>query len=163
MELVILELTVPRWPKRCRLRGISTGDFQEAPSALLGTDAPNLSPAVISRLTSSRPFGTGQCAPRVRSRQSSKCRQTAPPDRLITQIRHNSSAMTHRVISLMRSNRLRAKTVLAEQVMPAEHIGSLSQSDSVRPVQLNVAERSLKRAGEVIRLGEELLIFSGTT
>jgi putative transposase len=33
------------------LRGISTGDFQEAMSALLGTDAPNLSPAVISRLT----------------------------------------------------------------------------------------------------------------
>jgi hypothetical protein len=33
------------------LRDISTGDFQEALSALLGTDAPNLSPAVISRLT----------------------------------------------------------------------------------------------------------------
>jgi hypothetical protein len=29
------------------LRGISTGDFQEVLSALLGTDAPNLSPAVI--------------------------------------------------------------------------------------------------------------------
>jgi transposase-like protein len=34
------------------LRGISTGDFQEALAALLGKDAPNLSPAVISRLTS---------------------------------------------------------------------------------------------------------------
>jgi len=33
------------------LRGISTGDFQEALAALLGQDAPNLSPAVISRLT----------------------------------------------------------------------------------------------------------------
>ena len=33
------------------LRGISTGDFQEALSALLGTDAPNLSPGVIARLT----------------------------------------------------------------------------------------------------------------
>ena len=33
------------------LRGISTGDFQEALMALLGKDAPNLSPAVISRLT----------------------------------------------------------------------------------------------------------------
>ena len=33
------------------LRGISTGDFQEALSALLGADAPNLSPAVIARLT----------------------------------------------------------------------------------------------------------------
>jgi putative transposase len=30
---------------------VSTGDFQEALSALLGKDAPNLSPAVISRLT----------------------------------------------------------------------------------------------------------------
>ncbi|ABC20992.1 hypothetical protein Rru_A0187 [Rhodospirillum rubrum ATCC 11170] len=33
------------------LRGISTGDFQEALSALLGKEAPCLSPAVISRLT----------------------------------------------------------------------------------------------------------------
>src|SRR4051812_44361894 len=33
------------------LRGASTGDFQEALAALLGKDAPNLSPAVISRLT----------------------------------------------------------------------------------------------------------------
>ncbi len=33
------------------MRGISTGDFQEALAALLGQNAPNLSPAVISRLT----------------------------------------------------------------------------------------------------------------
>ena len=33
------------------LRGISTGDFQEALAALLGDEAPNLSPGVISRLT----------------------------------------------------------------------------------------------------------------
>jgi transposase-like protein len=32
------------------LRGISSGDFQEALSALLGKDAPNLSPAVLGRL-----------------------------------------------------------------------------------------------------------------
>ena len=31
--------------------GMSTGDFQEALAALLGKDAPNLSPAVIARLT----------------------------------------------------------------------------------------------------------------
>ena len=52
---------LPKWARRTRsldallpilyLRGISTGDFQEALSALLGKDAPNLSPAVISRLT----------------------------------------------------------------------------------------------------------------
>jgi putative transposase len=34
------------------LRGISTGDFQEALAALLGKDAPNLSPSVIARLKS---------------------------------------------------------------------------------------------------------------
>ena len=33
------------------LRGISTGDFQEALAALLGHEAPNLTPGVISRLT----------------------------------------------------------------------------------------------------------------
>ena len=51
---------LPRWARRTRsldallpvlyLRGISTGDFQEALSALLGKEAPNLSPAVITRL-----------------------------------------------------------------------------------------------------------------
>jgi len=33
------------------LRGVSAGDFQEALAALLGKDAPNLSLAVIARLT----------------------------------------------------------------------------------------------------------------
>jgi transposase-like protein len=52
---------LPKWARRSRsldallpvlyLRGISTGDFQEALAALLGKDAPNLSPSVISRLT----------------------------------------------------------------------------------------------------------------
>jgi transposase-like protein len=52
---------LPRWARRSKsldallpvlyLRGISTGDFQEALGALLGPDAPNLSPGVISRLT----------------------------------------------------------------------------------------------------------------
>jgi putative transposase len=51
---------LPRWARRTRsldallpvlyLRGISTGDFQEALAALLGKEAPNLSPAVITRL-----------------------------------------------------------------------------------------------------------------
>src|SRR5262245_17731195 len=51
---------LPLWARRTKsldallpvlyLRGISTGDFQEALTALLGKDAPNLSPAVISRL-----------------------------------------------------------------------------------------------------------------
>jgi putative transposase len=52
---------LPRWARRSKsldallpilyLRGISTGDFQEALTALLGSDAPNLSPGVIPRLT----------------------------------------------------------------------------------------------------------------
>jgi transposase-like protein len=33
------------------LKGISTGDFQDALAAIMGPDAPNLSPSVISRLT----------------------------------------------------------------------------------------------------------------
>src|SRR5690606_12696032 len=51
---------LPRWARRTKsldallpvlyLRGISTGDFQEALGALLGKDAPNLSPSVIGRL-----------------------------------------------------------------------------------------------------------------
>ena len=53
---------LPRWARRSRsidallpvlyLRGISTGDFQETLAALLGKDAPNLSPSVIARLRS---------------------------------------------------------------------------------------------------------------
>ena len=52
---------LPKWARRSKsldallpvlyLRGISTGDFQETLSALLGQDAPNLSPGVIARLT----------------------------------------------------------------------------------------------------------------
>ncbi len=52
---------LPKWARRTKsldallpvlyLRGVSTGDFQEALAALLGKDAPNMSPAVISRLT----------------------------------------------------------------------------------------------------------------
>ena len=51
---------LPKWARRTKsldalipvlyLRGISTGDFQEALGALLGRDAPNLSPSVIGRL-----------------------------------------------------------------------------------------------------------------
>ena len=52
---------LPKWSRRTRsldallpvlyLRGVSTGDFQEALTALMGKDAPNLSPSVVSRLT----------------------------------------------------------------------------------------------------------------
>jgi putative transposase len=52
---------LPKWARRSvsldallpvlYLKGISTGDFQEAFSAIMGPDAPNLSPSVISRLT----------------------------------------------------------------------------------------------------------------
>jgi len=52
---------LPKWARRTRsldallpilyLRGISSGDFQDALAALLGKDAPNLSSAVIARLT----------------------------------------------------------------------------------------------------------------
>jgi putative transposase len=55
---------LPKWARRTKsldallpvlyLRGVSAGDFQEALIALLGKDAPNLSPAVIARLTAKR-------------------------------------------------------------------------------------------------------------
>ena len=51
---------LPRWARRTRsldallpilyLRGVSMGDFGEAHGALLGKDAPNLSPSAIARL-----------------------------------------------------------------------------------------------------------------
>ena len=51
---------LPRWARRTRsldallpilyLRGVSMGDFQETLGALLGKDAPNLSPSVVARL-----------------------------------------------------------------------------------------------------------------
>ena len=60
---------LPKWARRTKsldallpvlyLRGVSTGDFQEALAALLGKDARNLSPAVIARLRrSGRPMTT---------------------------------------------------------------------------------------------------------
>jgi putative transposase len=51
---------LPRWARRTRsldallpvlyLRGVAMGDFQEALGALLGKEAPNLSPSVVARL-----------------------------------------------------------------------------------------------------------------
>ena len=51
---------LPRWARRTRsldallpvlyLRGVSMGDFQDALGALLGKEAPNLSPSVVARL-----------------------------------------------------------------------------------------------------------------
>jgi putative transposase len=53
-------IILPRWARRTRsldallpilyLRGVSMGDFQDALAALLGRDAPNLSPSVVARL-----------------------------------------------------------------------------------------------------------------
>jgi transposase-like protein len=81
---------LPLWARRTKsldallpvlyLRGISTGDFQEALASLLGNDAPNLSPAVISRLTAEWQGEYERWASR-----SPQCRQTTPPDRLVTQ------------------------------------------------------------------------------
>src|SRR5204863_5272823 len=52
---------LPKWARRTKsldallpilyLRGVSTADFQQVLTTLLGKDAPNLSPAVITRLT----------------------------------------------------------------------------------------------------------------
>ena len=52
---------LPKWARRSKsldallpalyLRGLSTGDVQDALAAILGAEAPNLSPGVISRLT----------------------------------------------------------------------------------------------------------------
>ncbi|MBO1909327.1 transposase, partial [Microvirga sp. 3-52] len=52
---------LPKWARRTKsldallpvlyLRGLSTGEFQEVLAALLGKDAPNLSPSAITRLT----------------------------------------------------------------------------------------------------------------
>ena len=59
-RIVFTSAILPKWARRTKsleallpvlyLRGISTGDFQEALAALLGKDAPNLSPSVIGRL-----------------------------------------------------------------------------------------------------------------
>jgi transposase-like protein len=62
-KIRVTSAILPKWARRSKsldtllpvlyLRGISTGDFQEVLAALLGKDAPNLSPSVIARLTAS--------------------------------------------------------------------------------------------------------------
>ena len=65
---------LPKWARRTKsldillpalyLRGVSTGDFQDVLTALLGKDAPNLSPSVIGRLkaTGRTTIGAGKPA-----------------------------------------------------------------------------------------------------
>lgn len=60
-KILFTSVILPKWAWRSKslaallpvlyLRGISTGNFQEALAAILGKDAPNLSPGVISLLT----------------------------------------------------------------------------------------------------------------
>ena len=64
-ERIRLTSTIlPKWARRpvsldgllpvLYLKGISTGDFRKALSAIIGPDARNMSPSVISRLTAGR-------------------------------------------------------------------------------------------------------------
>jgi hypothetical protein len=90
---------LPRWARRTRsldallpilyLWGVSMGDFQEALGALLGKDAPNLSPSVIARLRGDVAPGR-QVAPLparvVRLPRSSTRQHRTPPDHGVTQI-----------------------------------------------------------------------------
>src|SRR5229473_191461 len=65
---------VPRYARRSRslevlipilyLKGISTGDFEEALAALVGKDAPGLSASTIARLKSLPSRRRGRCGPR---------------------------------------------------------------------------------------------------
>ena len=65
------------------LRGVSTGDFQEALSALLGRDAANLSPAVVTRLTppglTSTPAGRHGISRRAATSMSGRTGSTSRP------------------------------------------------------------------------------------
>ena len=64
---------LPRWARRTPsldallpvlyLRGVSMGDFQEALGALLGKEAPNLSPSVVARLRGEWEADHGQTMP----------------------------------------------------------------------------------------------------
>ena len=84
---------LPKWARRTRsldallpvlyLRGVSTGDFQDALAALLGRDAPNLSPAVIARLTgpgrTSMPAGRAAISPHAATPTSGPTASTCRP------------------------------------------------------------------------------------
>ena len=68
---------VPRYARRSKslevlipilyLKGISTGDFEEALAVLLGKDAPGLSASTITRLKSPPLRKRGRCGPRTRA------------------------------------------------------------------------------------------------
>src|ERR1700720_1792797 len=79
---------LPRYARRSKsldvlipilsLKGISTGDFEEALAALVGTDAPGLSASTIARLKSLPPRRRGRRGARsTRAGRSATCRQSA--------------------------------------------------------------------------------------
>src|SRR6201984_1172790 len=60
------------------LKGISTGDFEEALAALVGKDAPGLSASTIARLKSLPSRKRGRCGPRsMRAGRSAICQPSA--------------------------------------------------------------------------------------
>src|SRR5271170_3863699 len=93
---------LPKWARRTKsldallpvlyLRGVSAGDFQKGLAALLGKDAPNLSPAVISRLTARlRPVtGLARPCPRGRRAPSGNRRPTPRAGRELAAARRGS-------------------------------------------------------------------------
>ena len=79
---------LPRYARRSKslevlipilyLKGISTGDFEEALAALVGADAPGLSASTIARLKSLPPRRRGRRGARsTRAGSSAICRQSA--------------------------------------------------------------------------------------
>ena len=79
---------LPRYARRSKslevlipilyLKGISTGDFEEALAALVGTDAPGLSASTIARLKSLPPRRRGRRGARsTRAGRSATCRPAA--------------------------------------------------------------------------------------
>src|SRR5499426_4613864 len=79
---------LPRYARRSKslevlipilyLKGIATGDFEEALASLVGKDAPGLSASTIARLKSLPSRKRGKCGPKsMRAGRSAICQQSA--------------------------------------------------------------------------------------
>jgi Transposase, Mutator family len=124
------------------LRGVSAGDFQEALAALLGKDAPNLSPSVIARLKSE---WEAEYARWQRRELSARRYWTAPDrkaaDAAVALFAEQYGAKYERAVACLVKDR---DTLPDLSRLPAEHWDHLRTANPIESVFATVRHRTVR-------------------
>jgi len=172
---------LPRWARRTRslgallpilsLRSVSTGDFQEALAALLGKDAPNLSPSVIGRLKEEWAADDARWQRRDLSARryvyvwadgvSLQARLEPAADRAtaaaaLTTFEKKYAAKYGKAVDCLTKDR---DALLAFYDFPAEHWEHVRTTNPIESVFATVRHRTVRTKGALSRDTAKLMVF----